>query len=63
MSENSIGTKDMMNSEDRETIDETGIKQIEELQEMEGGSDMAKIVTNLHDSYKKLSMQHNQVCF
>ena len=63
MTENSIETKDMMNSEDQETIDETGLKQIGELLEMEGRSDMSKIVTNLYDCYKKLSMQHKQVWF
>ena len=63
MTENSIEGKVTMNSEEMKTIDETGVKQIGELLEMEGRSDMSKIVTNLYDCYKKLSMQHKQVWF
>ena len=63
MTENNIEGKITMNSEEMKTIDETGVKQIGELLEMEGRSDMSKIVANLYDSYKKLSMQNNQVCF
>ena len=59
MTENSIEGKVTMNSEEMKTIDETGVKQIGELLEMEGRSDMAKIVANLYHSYEK----HNEVCF
>ena len=54
MTENNIEGKV---TEEMKTIDETGVKQIGELLEMEGRSDMAKMVTNLYFSYEKLSKQ------
>ena len=54
MTHTGIESIDTMKEEENEIFDETSVKQIGELLEIEGMSDM--------DSYEKLSRQHNQVC-
>ena len=53
----SIEAIDTMKSEECEIFDESSVRQIGELLETEGRSDMAKMVTNLYVSYERLSKQ------